>query len=262
MGLCEDVTLRLQAEARDLHLRGAKAEGQVREGYFDTGRSFTQFACQLRGWLRFVVSADNAAPVADLVVPLEELVTQHAPGVKVLVRPQWKYNFSYRNFARLLYTVGKNTFDWTPQEFRALAAKHHFQTAEQGIPHIAVLSYAGIERRNALAFVMLAHEIGHLLDKHYSLSSGPDVQAALTKAADEVKGEVTGILVNEKVKERWADFFEELRKEAGFWIEELVADVAALRLVGPAYVCALKSSAFALASYKTLPHRHPLCRTD
>jgi len=257
LDLCEDIALLLQSEARDLHACSINAGEGALEGKYDIARSYTQFAYQLRGWLRFVVSADNVAPAADLVAPLETLVEQHAPGVKVLIRPQWKYNFSYRHFARLLFTVGRNTFDWTPEQFSDVASKHGFVAPEHGIPHVAVLSYAGIERRNALAMVMLAHEIGHLLDEHYNLSSGQDVRAALTLAADEQKNEVVGIPVSQKEKERRAAFVDELKKEAGFWIRELVADVAALRLVGPAYVSALKASAYALATYKKLPHQHP-----
>jgi hypothetical protein len=257
LDLCEDITLRLQSEARDLHADSAKAGEKALEGKYDIARSYTQFAYQLRGWLRFVVSADNTAPAADLIAPLETLVEQHAPEVKVLIRPQWKYNFSYRHFAKLLFTVGRNTFDWTPEEFNAVARKRGFAAPRKRIPHIAVLSYAGIERRNALALVMLAHEIGHLLDEHHNLSSGRDVRAALTRAADEQKNEVVGIPVSQKEKERRAAFVDELKEEAGFWIKELVADVAALRLVGPAYICALKASAYALATYRKLPHQHP-----
>jgi hypothetical protein len=260
LDLCEDVALHLQDKARSLHRRSIGATGKAREGLYDAARNSTYFTYQLRGWLRFIVSADNAAPVADLVAPLESLVERYAPGVRVVVRPQWKYNFSYRHFAKLLFTLGRTTFDWTPKEFSAVAKKHGFATTRSGIPHIAVLSYAGLERRNALDLVMLAHEVGHLPDEHFDLSSGQDVRAALSRATDEQKHEVTSRHGSRKEKERRTAFVDELRKEARFWIRELVADVAALRLVGPAYIYALKASAYALATYEKLPQEHPPLR--
>lgn len=258
LDLCEDIARLLQTEALALHAESAKAKGkEAREGRDDTARSYTQFAHQLRGWLRFIVSADNTAPVADLVAPFEALAKQHASGAEVLIRPQWKYNFTYRHFAELLYSLCQTSFDWTEQEFNKVASDHKFVSSDEDLPHIAVLSYAGIERRNALALVMIAHEIGHLLDEHFGLTSGPEVRGALTQAADEQKDAVSSYLKSRQKREVPAASVEGLKEEAGFWIRELVADVAALRLIGPAYICALKLSAYALTAYETLPPKHP-----
>lgn len=253
LALCEDVALRIQTSARDLLKERADAKGGKLAALDDRARSLTRYVYQIRAWLRFVVSSDNAAPVADIVAPLESLVEKHAKGVKTLVRPQWKYNFSHRNLARLLYTAGHHSFDWTTADFSKIAKNHGFN-AQRGMPHIAVLSYAGIERRNALALVMLAHEIGHLLDEHYGLTSARDVRTTLSQSTEQHRKKEAG---SPQKKENLAASVDELSKEAGFWIKEIVADVAALRLVGPAYICALKASAYALATYKKLPHEHP-----
>lgn len=259
LDLCEEVARCLQKRARRWH-RTAQAGPLQQPGQQQANlnytRGLTKHIYRLRGWLRFVVSADDATPVADLVAPFESLVSQILPDVKVIIRPRWKYNFSYWDLAYELYKVTRNSLNWNQHKFRRVCHKYGFPARRRQIPHIAVLSYPGIDRRNALALVMLAHEIGHLLDASYSLSSGPKVNEVLNSRIEELKPRLSReILAGEK--DETAKEIEGYRHDAEDWISEFVADIIAVRLVGPAYIPALKTFAYALADYRVLPRLHP-----
>lgn len=101
-----------------------------------------------------------------------------------------------------------------------------------------VLYLAEVEASNPLYWAFLAHEIGHYLEKHFKLVEGVIDKASTAPIHLTGMGLPAGPFIRA-------------------WTAEFIADMIAIRLVGPAYLCALVSLAVTSGGVDSYYRTHP-----
>ena len=204
--------------------------------------SLGSFVHALHSYLRYLQASDPLRSPPGVQQAISLLVSAHSKEVlncgssdiNVLVRPQWTYNLKYIDLMHQLAPEGDLAYALDPD---GLLSAHDVRIfidklwakgnhAGRSVPrHIAVLSFAGLDRDDVLLYPLLAHELGHFLDfaledtDKESTSSTADAHLPHTKemsAADvvDIKAFREAILV---------------------CLREITADLLATRMTGLAY---------------------------
>lgn len=232
----------------------------VTKARLSTARAMIIGLGELRSFLRFIATAETSGTVYELIAPFEELMKRFERKTSIIMRPQWKYNFTYRDFSNdyllpLFLRIPTND----EKDFISLAKGCKLESENDKIPRMAVISFAGIERNNVLNQVVLAHEIGHLLDDAYEVYKSTDLENIIKSESKRLSTEIKEIFGRGKETEQLLELIEEIQ-DAEDWVKELIADIIAVRLLGPAYLFALHSVLFSLSTYEEVPHKHPSLR--
>ena len=196
------------------------------------------FVREIGAQLRYIDGAIATKVPSSLPQPLERLCDKLLPGTNLMLRPQWKYNYSI-----LLHDLGVSYRRELSQILPQSAVENLFNDFP---PRFHIISFPSVERRTALLHCDLAHEIGHLIAKAYLLYEGknrPYLLDLRRKIADRVKAEFKDRpqLIEETIESRLldADFI----RWRGF--SEIISDMFAVHLFGPAALFALFQMAIA-----------------
>jgi dCTP deaminase len=203
----------------------AASQSPVDQPVMDRARYLGSLVQDLYAYLRYLRASDPGQTPPGLQQALSQLTDQYFPkqfgNPIVLVRPQWKYNLKC-----VLLT-------WELNDLLPLSVLdpdgNKFRDVEEVVPalwkqygykgdlprQVAVLSFAGLDSRDALLYPLLAHELGHFIDFSYSPPLNLDDSLS-------ARGHSSGG-----------------RERIGVCFRELLADLIATRMMGFAYFAAL-----------------------
>ena len=120
-------------------------------------RLISMYLCWMASHIRYAEGASVDRTPGSFVASIGKLVEEVLPEAKLIVRPQWRYNFKIINLMR---TYSKPISDSLgSQTFRDL-------TRDFG-ENLYVISFPGFERNNILVHTTLGHEIGHPIADAY-----------------------------------------------------------------------------------------------
>jgi len=222
---------------------------------------------KLHAFLRYVDATRLSRNPTGMIKPWELLIKKYTSkkysrDLNVLIRPQWKYNYTYYNIITILKRIEGIIGD---QETKLKIEKI-------APPCFPILSFAGLERDNVLQHIVLAHEIGHLIEEIEEITNNENVdieisntfkQEAILKKFREYL-DLSMKIMNEvdklsgKERDEADDLFtrhkaisqaqDELSSKISKWLEEITADIIAVRIIGPSFIFALYQTQIAQVS--------------
>jgi hypothetical protein len=170
--------------------------------------------------LRYIEGASVDRNPCSLVNPLQKLTQDIFPNTKLIVRPQWKYNFAKVEIMNYYLKSTITIFSEDDKKLIFNAAPKFFE----------IISFPGFEKTNILLHVNLGHELGHHLQEEYFKREGDNylfkIKDAVAKFTRNKSYEQKTININEKTKK-----VVQIRKR---FIEEIISDLFCLKLFGPA----------------------------
>lgn len=205
---------------------------------------------ELHAFLRYVDATRLSRNPTGMIKPWELLIKKFYPNLNVIIRPQWKHNYSYYNIITILSSINDDI----------IGDKDTAQELDKIGLYFPVLSFAGLERDNVLLHIILAHEIGHLIDgiNEFScikkqgykivekiktevisdkLAEFYDISVKLLKTLqDAPAGGAYDLFIEHEAKSQAQ---EELAKKIVKWLEEITADIIGVRIIGPSFIFAL-----------------------
>lgn len=195
-------------------------------------RIIDDFVREVGAQLRYVDGAIATKVPPSLPQPLEKLCQKLLPGTNLMLRPQWKYNYSI-----LLHDLSVTYRNELSQILPASTVEVLFKDFPR---NFHIISFPSVERRTALLHCDLAHEIGHLVAKAYLLFEGknrPYLLELRRRVAERVELELRDrpLLIPETIQKYLEDA--DFVRWRGF--SEIISDIFAIRLFGPAALFAL-----------------------
>ena len=227
----------LQRSIGNLKDVSSDERNQLEETIRGNAIRFSHLISFLHELIQFIEESNIEYIPQGIVYSIENLITKIQPNSKFMIYPQWRYNYEYIEIIKLLRRVMINI----PSIEEIIGS-----FAERFV----ILSFPSAEKDNVLLHCIFGHEIGHFIDEVQGISSDilKDVkideklleevvtQVSKTKFKAEQHGreEITlnYFIEEEKLK---ADFREDITKQLGRWIEELISDALAIHLFGPSY---------------------------
>ncbi|MEW6419081.1 MAG: hypothetical protein AB1480_13345 [Nitrospirota bacterium] len=167
--VCIDKLLDIEKELADEDISKSELEDKENQA-----RNIARALNEIHAYLRYIYATKLDRNPSGMVLPWELLIDKYYPGVKTIIRPQWRWNYKYldimRELKRLLEPIDPKVKD-------VLASYDKFP----------VFSFPGLERDNILLHVILAHEIGHFIDDVFQLSDDSEVITAIKFDMEKVK---------------------------------------------------------------------------
>lgn len=243
-------------------LRDNKISATERKNIENTIRAILFSINILYSFLRYVEATRLSRNPTGMIRPWELLVRKHNADLNIIIRPQWKYNYSYYYIIKYFVQINEIVRDQTSKEELSKAG-----------PHFPILSFAGLERDNVLLHILLAHEIGHLIDEMKEISSInihsddilstfkiPQIAEKLQKyyelslnlrsEEDKLRGVTRdtpsiGLFIQHEVlSQAQVELVSKIIK----WLQEITADIIAVRIIGPSFIFALYQTQLAQVS--------------
>jgi hypothetical protein len=200
--------------------------------------------------LRYVEGARVERTPWSFIVPLEKLAQKLLTDTRLIIRPQWHYNYGV---VEIIEQVLKQVEFLLPSEVLASVFKD--------LPKcIYVFSFPSLEQKNVLLHVNFGHEIGHPFAEKYLSQEKQDY---LIKIQEKVNSYIKSTeppelpLFSSTVRaDELAKRVADVRKRA---LEEIICDFISVQLFGPAAVFALDEMATFSESLDTVSRRtlHP-----
>lgn len=246
----------------------SRATAQEKVKYIENNIRLKVFLLnKLHTFLRYVDATRLSRNPTGMIKPWELLIKKYTSekfprDLNIIIRPQWKYNYSYFNIIIILKRIESVIGD---EETKLKIDK----IAPSCFP---ILSFAGLERDNVLQHIVLAHEIGHLIDEVEEITSNKNVSQDVSstfKRSEILEKfreylELSIKLIDEEdkkdKKERSAEdalFTQrkaisqaqnEISSRISKWLEEITADIIAVRIIGPSFIFALYQTQIAQVS--------------
>lgn len=201
-------------------------------------------------YIEAIETADFDSSTASIIQIFDDIVYNIRVGSKVIVHPSWEYNASYIEIMESL---------------RDMTSDMGGETAQQAIfsgspPYFSIITYPRVEDDIVLRQALIAHEVGHFFDQVHNWSGLFPYEYPLDypEIKDQLFEEIDNLGVDEKeqLKEKSFETIKEIRPN---WISEVVADLIAAAILGPAYIFAFDE--FTLSSYSNnqrfLSKSHP-----
>lgn len=212
--------------------------------------------------VRYLSSTDHISTPPGIQTAISNLIERffcpalncNTDDVVALVRPQWHYNLKFVGLIETLkraeaiididHGKGPNYADLDELLCDLWVA---YPNAKHSPKHIAVLSFAGLDRDDVLLYPLLAHEIGHFIDASYqeTIHQNPKVTPpSWWPSLDEVIEAIERVEPSpELLRPVAAQFHQQLWKSLVdrllSCMRELTADLLATRMLGVAYFFAL-----------------------
>lgn len=232
----------------------------------DKPRALARIVHKLFAIVRYLQTTDATASPPGLQQAFQALVDRHLPRIlrcdrseiATLVRSQWDYNLKSVYLTRLLFQTFKvDDLDDSAAIYNAADAQADMAGylsdlwERRGLngrlpAHIGVLSFAALDRDDALLHPLLAHEVGHFVDFAYPgtihHNDRLDPQNWLPRAQDveamvPLYGE--GPLYQSRRTAHLASMRDVVSKRVKSAVSEITADLLATRMVGLPYFLAL-----------------------
>jgi len=228
-------------------------------------RQLARVVQDLHSYVRYIETSAPGSCPPGIQAAISELVDEHVPGalgcdrknIIALVRPQWQYNLKFVNIWALLEKIEVTDLDPNIEVYGAPSEDYNIRDlvgelwiGEWGeLPkHMAILSFAGLDRDDVLLYPLLAHEIGHFIDfAKGTLHEDKAIKPLIVPPSDEeissrieACGTLQGLPLFEnyrlsaisRAKQRTVEL-------AVHCIRELTADLLAVRMLGFPFFVAL-----------------------
>lgn len=189
--------------------------------------------------LRFIDRSTTRQTPWSLICPLEKIGESIHPGCCFIIRPQWNYNYSIRE----LVPVYRDWFStWLPIDRLEEALN---LSSDDSVKRLYIMGFPYVERLNVLMHTLLGHEIGHPIEKEYfTTENSPEVIENITQAVLKTRslpGDLQTLDIFETARVvHMRDRVYQLRHRA---IAELICDLVAVHLFGPAALFAIEELA-------------------
>jgi dCTP deaminase len=252
--------LRLLAERSrsELSKLDARAAEGLPRGEQNRARDLGNIVQVLHSYLRYLQASASLQTPPGVQQSITALIETHAKEIlhcepdeiNVLVRPQWKYSLKYVDILHqfdaetpLLWYALDPQFElkalnvrdivkalWRKDDAETDKAQRSSNTPDTNVPlpkHIAILSFAGLDRDDVLLYPLLAHELGHFLDfasEDQGTGSTATTLYAFLPTATEL--EAHGLETTDH---------RALAEAVSVCLRELTADLLATRMVGLGY---------------------------
>lgn len=198
--------------------------GEEKESLVYGIKRLAYFVSWIYRWLGIIELAQSKYNPQELVLPLEEIARQIYRKSGLLISSLHEENYTYveiidqlrERLGKVLGAEGESLFVEYPDYF-------------------AVLSFPSAARDNVLQHAVFGHELGHLANDVYRISE--DVRTAIDLdeiIAQEIDRFIPGKLEEEEFIKRKERLNREVFWPIGEWLKEIVADVYAVNLWGPA----------------------------
>lgn len=256
------LSIEKEIEKKKKEEKNFEIEITERKNIENTIRSIVLSVNKLHAFLRYVDATRLSRNPTRMIKSWELLIKKFCGDLNIIIRPQWKYNYSYYNIIRILNYINDSIRDVeTANELAKMGA------------YFPILSFAGLERDNILLHIILAHEIGHLIDEKEEFSHikkhGDQIVTILnTEPISEKLEKFYKLSVNIVKKSQGAlqdvatgvsyDLFleheaksqaqKELVNKIFKWLQEITADIIAVRIIGPSFIFALYQTQLAQVS--------------
>lgn len=224
-------------------------------------RDLASIVHALHSYLRYLQASDPLRTPPGIQNAISLLISTHGQSalqcdpndIDLLVRPQWTYNLKYIDIIHqfendascdLAYALDPegelklNAFDaqdliealWNeaaaPDSTKVPAPKETPKRPK----HVAVLSFAGLDRDDVLLYPLLAHELGHFLDFASDDMGRPSTDTKIRQYLPTIKQIIAANVSTEK--------HAPLVKTIGICLREITADLLAARMAGIGYLFA------------------------
>lgn len=206
--------------------------------------------------LRYIEGASVERTPWNFIVPLEKLAQNLLINTKLVVRPQWHYNYGVLEITEQYSKEVKNLLTEQDQNemFRGFPDKFY------------IMSFPGLERSNVLLHVNFGHEIGHPFAEEYLQNEDPryllNIQSEVNSYISRTKTAELPLFTPNKADElaKIAKQVANIRRRA---LEEIICDLISVKLFGPAAIFALHEVAVFSDSFDTVSRRtlYPPWRT-
>lgn len=218
----------------------------------------------LHSYLRYLQASDPLRTPPGIQQAISLLIASHvgvalncnSDQINVLVRPQWTYNLKYVDIIHqfeddadcvLAYALDPNgtlgaygaqeliealwKADGASDDVLGQIPREVLKKLPEKMPkHVAVLSFAGLDRDDVLLYPLLAHELGHFLDFASEDSDKPSTDSATRLNLPTIKElKEAGLKTEEHVS---------LAHKIGICLREVTADLLAVRMAGLGYLFA------------------------
>lgn len=175
----------------------------------------------------------------SIIKPIEKFTKKLIPGIEIMLRPQWRYNYSVvTNDLRQVYLERLAEYqDFVPD----ISLKNDVLKDLQNPFHI--ISFPSLERKNILLHCLIGHEIGHLISRQYFTKDTED-EFVLTIREDInhfVEQSLQGLdepelFLQNKKKIIQRQYLEKATRAWERGLEEILADIVGTLLFGPAMI--------------------------
>ncbi len=200
----------------------------------------TDYAIQeLGSQIRFVDGSITQKLPWSIIKPIEKFTKKLIPGIEIMLRPQWRYNYSVV------------TADLRQDYLEILAEYQDFlpdislenDVLEDFKNPFHIISFPSLERKNILLHCLIGHEIGHLISRQYFTKNIMD-DFVLT-IREEINQVVEQALQTSDEPELFLQLKKQINKQQYLekatiaWrrgLEEILADILGTLLFGPAMI--------------------------
>jgi len=183
-----------------------------------------------------------------IILPVETLCRRVSPESRVIIHPQWEYNYTYYELMKPLRRI------------MAGVGGERVEALFEGYPsYFAVLAFPAVEEFNILQSAAWGHEIGHHLNVVFGITEHvlehqildpSDIDVAVTEVL-RIGGQSQ--FPPESREQLRILILERAARATRNWVAELVSDVLSVHVFGPA-------SLFAFSDI--VPVLHPLDQPD
>jgi hypothetical protein len=221
--------------------------------------------------------------IQRLAEQVERLAEPSGKAVEAYLFPGCEHNFGFSGFRNIVKAFLERFQEAIPEDISEVASKH-----AEGLPSWFVfLSLPYVTHDSALNLTPLLHELGHFADLGMEIYTDvlpidlSQIEAArvlvdqicqgmlgLSRGRQQA-GSDTALSMEPRVEELRRDFveqqvFADCERVVHNWIHELVADLFAIRLAGPAYFYSFATYAanIGLESKSEISHPSPAIRVD
>lgn len=187
--------------------------------------------------IQYVEESSTEHITLSTTYPIESIIKKFKPDAKFILRPDWEFNYS---FIELTDPIKKTFSSAVPSIDKDL----------EKLPNgLAILNFPSAEKNNIFLHCAVSHEIGHFFDINSKISENflsKDIKLDETQLNDivnkisskKIKKTLTIEDFVEKTRIR-SDIMKECTQIIHSWSCELVADLFAIHIFGPAYLFAV-----------------------
>ena len=195
-------------------------------------RLIDDFVQELGAHLRYVDGAVTTKLPWSLPRPLEKLTEEFLPQTTLMLRPQWKYNYSINAI---------DLGEYYKYQLQNILSENKIKKVFSDFPAgFHIISFPSIEKTNVVLHCDLGHEIGHLIVKKFM-----DFEYKKSAYLIELRGKISKRVKKEPdllPLEEGAEITRQLKIAVDIrrrGLEEILSDIFAMRLLGPAALFAL-----------------------
>ncbi|MBI5409967.1 MAG: hypothetical protein HZA14_11425 [Nitrospirae bacterium] len=191
---------------------------------------------ELGAHVRYVDGARTNRLPWSIIKPIEKFTKNLIPDRQIMLRPQWKYNYSIvtTDLRQAYYDSIKEYQDYLPDISLNDKVLKDFK-----LP-FHIVSFPSLERKNILLHCLISHEIGHLISRTYFSKSRVD--EFLKNARNEIdvivrntfSKDPDNLFVQYQIQ---TQIQQEIERANFAWqrgLEEILSDIIGALLFGPA----------------------------